>query len=71
MLLPAIKAQKVASENKKTEIREYPFGDLFAQSVGYSTKGKTGIEALANFYLMESNSNPVVQVANERHCNTL
>ncbi len=54
-----------SGENKKTEIREYPFGDLFAQSVGYSTKGKTGIEALANFYLMESNSNPVVQVANE------
>lgn len=48
-----------------TETRQYPFGRVFAQSVGYSTKGKTGIEALANFYLMESNSNPVIQVANE------
>ncbi len=48
-----------------TETREYPFGKVFAQSVGYSTKGKTGLEELANFYLMESNSNPVVQVANE------
>ncbi|SFG06458.1 peptidoglycan D,D-transpeptidase FtsI family protein [Oribacterium sp. WCC10] len=48
-----------------TETREYPFGETFAQAVGYSTKGKTGVEALANFYLMESNSNPVVQVVNE------
>ncbi len=52
-------------EGTYTETREYPFGNVFAQSVGYSTKGKTGIEELANFYLMESNSNPVVQVANE------
>ncbi|MBE6003179.1 MAG: penicillin-binding protein 2 [Lachnospiraceae bacterium] len=47
------------------ETREYPFGKTFAQAVGYSTKGKTGIESLANFYLMESNSNPVIQVVNE------
>lgn len=54
-----------AETEKQPERREYPFGEVFAQSIGYSTKGKTGIEALANFYLMESNSNPVVQVANE------
>lgn len=48
-----------------TETRQYPFGEMFAHAVGYSTKGKTGIEALANFYLMESNANPVTQVVNE------
>ena len=56
------------SDNPKgsySEKREYPLGKVFAQTVGYSTKGKTGIESLANFYLMESNSNPVIQVANE------
>ena len=52
-------------EGQYIETREYPFGETFAQAVGYSTKGKTGIESLANFYLMESNSNPVVQVVNE------
>lgn len=52
-------------EGAYTETREYPMGEAAAQAVGYSTKGKTGIEALSNFYLMESNSNPVVQVANE------
>ena len=31
------------------ETRVYPFGDIFDHAVGYSTKGKTGIEALANF----------------------
>ena len=48
-----------------TETRQYPFGGVFAQAVGYSTKGKTGLEALANFYLMQSNANPVTQVVNE------
>ncbi|WP_242839389.1 peptidoglycan D,D-transpeptidase FtsI family protein [Oribacterium sp. P6A1] len=52
-------------EGAYTETREYPLGEVAAQAVGYSTKGKTGIEALSNFYLMESNSNPVVQVVNE------
>ena len=28
------------------EIRVYPFGELFAHGVGYSTRGKTGLEAL-------------------------
>ena len=48
-----------------TETRQYPFGGVFAQAVGYSTKGKTGIEALANFYLMQSSASPVTQVVNE------
>lgn len=38
-----------------TETRQYPYGNLFAHAVGYSTKGRTGIEAQANYYLMNSN----------------
>ncbi len=52
-------------EGSYTETRQYPFGEIFAQVVGYSTKGKSGLESLANFYLMESNANPVTQVVNE------
>lgn len=48
-----------------TEKRVYPYGSLFAHSVGYSTKGKTGLEAAANFYLMESNINPLRQLFRE------
>ncbi len=52
-------------EGSYSETRQYPFGEVFAQAVGYSTKGKTGLESLANFYLMESNANPITQVVNE------
>ncbi|MCI9635541.1 MAG: penicillin-binding protein 2 [Hungatella sp.] len=45
----------------KEEIRVYPFGELFAHGVGYSTRGKTGLEALANFYLLSSHINPLSQ----------
>ena len=41
------------------------FGDIFDHAVGYSTKGKTGIEALANFYLLTSHVNLMEQVGNE------
>ncbi len=37
------------------EYRNYPYENLFAHVVGFSTKGKTGIEALANPYLINSN----------------
>lgn len=47
------------------ETRVYPFGDIFDHAVGYSTKGKTGIEALANFYLLTSHVNLMEQVGNE------
>lgn len=40
----------------QTETRLYPFGNLFAQAVGFSTKGKIGIESLANFNLLTSNA---------------
>lgn len=39
---------------EETEHRVYPFSNLFSHVVGYSTKGKTGIEQLANYYLINS-----------------
>ncbi len=48
-----------------TETRVYPLGSLFAHAIGYSTKGKTGLEAVSNFYLMKSNMNPLTQIGNE------
>lgn len=38
-----------------TEIREYPFENVFAHAVGYSTNGRMGVEALGNYYLINSN----------------
>lgn len=47
------------------ETRVYPFGSVYDHVVGYSAKGKTGLEALANFYLLTSHVNLAEQVGNE------
>lgn len=46
-------AYSEVSEDGK-EIRIYPYGKEFAHVVGYSTNGKAGIEALANYYLINT-----------------
>lgn len=43
-------------DNQGNETREYPYDNLFAHIVGYSTKGKTGVEAQGNIHLLTSNS---------------
>lgn len=48
-----------------TETRRYPYGSLFAHAVGYSDRGKTGLEALANFYLLSSHVNLAEKTMNE------
>lgn len=40
-----------------TEYRYYPYGNMFAHAVGYSTYGKSGLELSANYYLLTSNAN--------------
>lgn len=40
----------------KTETRSYPYGQLFAHVVGFSTHGKMGIESMENFNLLTSNA---------------
>lgn len=39
------------------EQRYYPYDNMFAHVVGYSTYSKAGIELVGNYYLMESNAN--------------
>ena len=48
-----------------TETRSYPYGTLYAPVTGYSQKGKTGIESLANFYLLSSHVNILEQTTKE------
>ena len=59
----ALARTEVDGEGKETRV--YPYDSLFAHVVGYSTNGKTGLEALANFYLLTSHVNLVEQVVNE------
>lgn len=57
-------ARTVVAEDG-TETREYPYGELFAHVVGYSAAGKTGLESLANFYLLNSHVNLIEKTVNE------
>lgn len=40
-----------------TYSRYYPHSNMFAHAVGFSTKGKSGVELTANYYLLTSNAN--------------
>lgn len=47
-----------------TEYRTYPYNSLFSHVVGFSTNGKTGIEAFSNYYLINSNISMADKLAN-------
>lgn len=57
-------AETITGEDGK-EVRTYPYQNLFAHVVGFSTKGKTGIEAQANSYLIQSSIPLAAKVENE------
>ncbi len=42
------------TDSEDKDKRVYPYGKEFAHVVGYSTNGKAGIEALANYYLINT-----------------
>ncbi len=59
-------AQTLVSEDGSEE-REYPYGELFAHVIGYSSSqfGKTGLESVENFDLLTSNAFFVEKIKNE------
>ena len=42
------------TDSEGNEVRNYPYEKEFAHIVGYSTNGRAGIEALANYYLINT-----------------
>lgn len=56
---------ETVTDAARNETRVYPFGELFAHVVGYSTKGRTGVEAQANYYLINTNVSLGSKVAND------
>lgn len=48
-----------------TERRSYAYGELYAPVTGYMQKGKTGVESLANFYLLSSHVNLIERTEKE------
>jgi len=57
-------AESVLDE-AQNETRKYPYENLFSHIVGYSTKGRMGVEALANYYLINTNISLSNKVAND------
>ena len=57
-------AQTIVEEDG-TEKREYPYKELFAHVIGYSTKGKTGVENQGNMNLLTSNAFIGEKIQNE------
>ena len=39
---------RIMTDSDGTEVRVYPYGELYAHVVGYVDAGKTGVESLAN-----------------------
>ena len=56
---------QTGTDSEGREIREYPYGNLFAHAVGYATHGRAGVEALGNYYLIQSNAPLSEKVSNE------
>lgn len=47
------------------ENRVYPYGPVFAHVVGYNSNGKSGIESIANFSLLRSNTLFTEKITND------
>lgn len=47
-------AQSIQDESTGKQVRQYPYGNLFAQSVGYAVEGGSGIELAYNYDLVNS-----------------
>lgn len=56
---------ETALDVAQNETRHYPYGSLFSHVIGYSTHGRTGVEALANYYLINTNIPLSSKVAND------
>lgn len=61
-------AQTIVNDDG-SESRIYPFNNLFAHSVGYTIKSKTGIEAVSNFYMVNSHEDTLSKLKNNLHGN--
>ncbi len=56
---------QTVTDREQNETRVYPYGSLFSHVVGYSTKGRTGVEALANFYLINTHTSLANRAEND------
>ncbi len=53
------------TDSDGNETRVYPYGEALAHAVGYTTEGLSGIESLANIYMLRSHSFILEYLKNE------
>ena len=51
---------QVSVDENGNETRYYPMGRIFAHAVGTSEINQSGIELSQNFYMLQSNANPIL-----------
>lgn len=56
---------KTVTDENGNESRYYPFGRIFAHTVGTSEIDQSGLELTNNFYLLRSNTNPLHNILND------
>ncbi len=59
------KLAETGTDGGGKETRVYPYANMFSHAVGYASNGKFGIEAFANYYLINSNTRLSDKVAND------
>ena len=59
------KLAETVTDGEGKETRVYPYANMFSHAVGYASNGKFGIEAFANYYLINSNTRLSDKVAND------
>ena len=52
-------------EDFEDDVRRYPYGKTFAQVVGYTTKGFTGLEDVCNYDLVMPKKNPLKRIEDD------
>lgn len=56
---------KTQTDENGDETRVYPYANTFAHAVGYASNGKCGIEAMSNYYLINSNAKLADKVSSD------
>lgn len=56
---------RTVTDSEGNDKRDYPYGDMYAHVVGFSTHGKSGIESSMNFNLLRSHAFVGSRVINE------
>ena len=57
-------AETVTGKDGK-ETRYYPYSNMFAHIVGHFSQGRTGVELLENYKMLQSNDNPISNISKE------